>query len=57
MFPGPNDLVVDTDSMTYLGQPVQGSADVLSLGKTATTHHANYLRDAQVVGYLAKKLK
>jgi hypothetical protein len=57
VFPGANDLVVDTDSMTFLGQPAQGAPEVLSLGKTATTFHTNYFRDAAVVAFLAGKLK
>jgi len=57
VFPGANDLVVDTDSMTYMGLPAQGVPDVLTLGKTAVTYHTNYFRDAAVVGFLASKLK
>lgn len=55
VFPGANDLVVDTDSMSFLGEPAQGRPQVLSLGKTATTFHTNYFRDAKVVGFLAER--
>lgn len=57
LFPGANDLVVDTDSMTYLGDPPQGKPDVLQLGKSATTHHTSYFRDPKVIAFLADKLK
>lgn len=56
VFPGANDLVVDTDSMGFFGQPAQGKPQVLSLGKTATTFHTNYFRDPAVVAFLAKRL-
>jgi hypothetical protein len=54
VFPGANDLVVDTASMSFLGQPAQGKPELLSLGKTATTFHTNYFRDAAVVAFLAQ---
>jgi pimeloyl-ACP methyl ester carboxylesterase len=57
VFPGPNDLVVDTESMTFLGATPQGVPEVLALGKTATTHHTSYFRDAAVVKFLAGRLK
>jgi pimeloyl-ACP methyl ester carboxylesterase len=57
VFPGANDLVVDTASMSDLGQPAQGPIALLALGKTATTYHTNYFRDAAVVGFLAGKLQ
>lgn len=56
LFPGANDLVVDTDSMTYLGDPPQGKPDVLRLGKSATTHHTSYFQDPKVIAFLAAKL-
>lgn len=57
LFPGANDLVVDTDSMTFLGDPPQGKPDVLRLGKSATTYHTSYFRDPKVIAFLAEKLK
>lgn len=53
VFPGANDLVVDTDAMSFFGQPAQGEPQVLSLGKTATTFHTNYFRDAAVLKFMA----
>jgi hypothetical protein len=56
VFPGANDLVVDTESMSWLGAPSQGPIDLLDLGSTATTHHTNYFQDKQVVDFLAARL-
>lgn len=59
VFPGANDLVVDTGSMDFLGAapgPVQGRPEVLALGPNTSTHHTNYLRNARVVGLLAQRL-
>jgi len=59
VFPGANDLVVDTESMTYFGLPpgavTQGQPQVLNLGKSATTFHTNYFQNAQVVGFIAQQ--
>ncbi|MBI5259253.1 MAG: alpha/beta hydrolase [Burkholderiales bacterium] len=59
VFPGPNDLVVDTDSMTFFGAAprgvVQGAPEVLALGKSATTYHTNYFRNPEVVGFIAQR--
>jgi pimeloyl-ACP methyl ester carboxylesterase len=56
VFPGANDLVVDTDSMTWLGAPAQGPIDLLELGRTATTYHTNYFQDPLVLAFLAARL-
>ena len=56
VFPDANDLVVDTDSMSFLGVPAQGPLDLLSLGKTSTTYHTNYFQDPKVLGFLAARL-
>ena len=56
VFPGANDLVVDTESMSFLGQPPQGRPEVLALGRTSTTFHTNYFRDPAVVAFLARRL-
>lgn len=56
VFPGANDLVVDTESMSFLGVPAQGPMDLLALGKTSTTYHTNYFQDQQVVDFLSARL-
>lgn len=53
VFPGDNDLVVDTEAMVQLGE--HGSvavARVLDLGTSPYTHHTNYFRSAEVIAYL-----
>ena len=54
VFPGPNDLVVDVNSMFRLGE----AADIpfTDLGVSATTHHTNYFRNPQVLDCLRQRL-
>lgn len=54
VFPGPNDLVVDVDSMFRLGEG--GNITFEALGVGPTTHHTNYFRDERVIGYLVDQL-
>lgn len=54
VFPGPNDLVVDVDSMFRLGEG--GNIAFEALGVGPTTHHTNYFRDERVIGYLGDQL-
>ena len=54
VFPGPNDLVVDVDSMFRLGENKVIAFE--DLGVSPTTHHTNYFRDSKVLSYLDKKL-
>ncbi|MFT7776163.1 esterase/lipase family protein [Roseateles sp.] len=54
VFPGPNDLVVDVDSMFRLGEG--GNITFEALGVGPTTHHTNYFRDERVIGYLGDRL-
>jgi pimeloyl-ACP methyl ester carboxylesterase len=54
VFPGPNDLVVDVNSMFRLGEAADIAFD--DLGVSATTHHTNYFRDPRVLERLAKRL-
>lgn len=54
VFQGPNDLVVDLESMRSLGGP--GLTHFQSLGESAHTHHCNYLQDERVLDYLARRL-
>lgn len=55
VFPGPNDLVVDVDSMFRLGEAANIAFD--DLGVSPTTHHTNYFRDERVVDLLATRLR
>lgn len=55
VFPGANDLVVDTESMSVLG-PKQTAPHVFALGQSKTTHHTNYFLDPKVIGHLAATL-
>lgn len=54
VFAGPNDLVVDVDSMFRLGEG--GNIPFEALGVGPTTHHTNYFRDERVIGYLGDRL-
>lgn len=54
VFPGPNDLVVDVNSMSRLGESANITFD--DLGVSATTHHTNYFRDPRVLERLAARL-
>lgn len=54
VFPGPNDLVVDVDSMFRLGEG--GNITFEALGVGPTTHHTNYFRDERVIDYLGDQL-
>jgi pimeloyl-ACP methyl ester carboxylesterase len=58
IFPGSNDLVVDTEAMVQLGEGRVVDADrVLELGTSASTHHTSYFRSADVVQFLDDVLK
>lgn len=54
VFPGPNDLVVDVDSMFRLGEG--GNITFEALGTGPTTHHTNYFRDERVIEFLGDQL-
>ena len=54
VFPGPNDLVVDMNSMFRLGE--DAIIPFENLGVSATTHHTNYFRDPLVLSCLGKRL-
>ena len=55
VFPGPNDLVVDVNSMFRRGEDAVIPFE--NLGPSPTTHHTNYFRDPRVLDYLALRLK
>lgn len=56
LFPGDNDLVVDTDSMLQLGMPGATVPVALPPFTSATTHHTSYFRDPKVLAFLAGEL-
>lgn len=56
IFEGPNDLVVDTGSMTNLGVPHLQLADQPhDFGTTDKVWHCNYFRQPETIGYIIAK--
>lgn len=56
IFPGDNDLVVDTQSMTEFSvNPFLG--DVCDFGTSATVHHTNYFEQDKTLDFIAEKFK
>lgn len=55
VFPGGNDLVVDVDAMSQLGE-LKNITDFRDLGTSDVTHHCSYFRDADVIAFLKKQL-
>ncbi len=55
IFDGPNDLVVDVQAMSQLGERGRITT-FLDLGTSATVHHTNYFRDPRVLGFLGRQL-
>lgn len=58
IFMGDNDLVVDTASMTDLGESdfaLKMSADVCDFGTSDTVWHCNYFRQQRTIDYIAAK--
>lgn len=58
VFDAPNDLVVDTASMTVLGRPPQpiSIAAPLDYGENPTVHHTVYFRQPRTATFIAKSL-
>jgi pimeloyl-ACP methyl ester carboxylesterase len=57
VFPGDNDLVVDTWSMTELGVPKLKLAGAsCDFGNSDTVWHCNYFRQDKTINYIATKL-
>ena len=55
IFEGPNDLVVDTSSMTDFGVPnLQLAAQPWDFGTTDQVWHCNYFRQPQTIAYLTQ---
>jgi pimeloyl-ACP methyl ester carboxylesterase len=57
IFDGPNDLVVDTVSMTRLGQGAIGKDGRLEFAGDAAVHHCAYFRQPKSVQFLEAVLK
>jgi hypothetical protein len=58
VFPGKNDLVVDTASMTDLGDAefkLQLAADPCDFGTSDTVWHCNYFRQDKTIAYITEK--
>jgi hypothetical protein len=58
VFPGANDLVVDTPSMTDLGDSdfkIRISDDVCDFGTSDTVWHCNYFRQQKTIAYITAK--
>jgi hypothetical protein len=57
VFPGQNDLVVDTWSMTDLGAPefALSIRDVQDFGTSPTVWHCNYFRQPETIGFITAK--
>lgn len=58
LFPGPNDLVVDTASMNDFaeGVSVSTASRVLDFGRQGTVHHLNYFAQPETVAFLRRRL-
>lgn len=57
VFPGANDLVVDTSSMGDFGVPnLSLAAPAYDFGNSPTVWHCNYFRQPQTVTYIAGSL-
>jgi pimeloyl-ACP methyl ester carboxylesterase len=57
VFPGANDLVVDTWSMTQLGRPqFKLAGPVCDFGVSDTVWHCNYFRQEKTLNYIATNL-
>ncbi len=58
IFPGQNDLVVDTESMTeVLGLlPLAEATNLLDFGTSGTVHHTNYFRQRETIDFLGRTL-
>lgn len=59
IFREPNDMVVDTSSMTRLTGQVglSGSTHVLSFGRSPTVHHLNYFSQPQTIEFIKRSFK
>jgi pimeloyl-ACP methyl ester carboxylesterase len=58
VFPGPNDLVVDTSSMTDLGESgfkLKISDEICDFGTSDTVWHCNYFRQQKTIKYITDK--
>ena len=54
--PGPNDLVVDTSSMTTLGAPNLAEDCIEHFGDSPDVHHLNYFLQQRTCDFIMKRL-
>jgi hypothetical protein len=57
LFDGPNDLVVDTASMTELGPKQLAASRLHDFRRSATVHHTNYFEQKETLRFIASKLE
>jgi hypothetical protein len=57
IFEGPNDLVVDTASMTQLGAMSIPESHRLDLSDERTVHHCSYFRNRRTITFLTDVLQ
>lgn len=58
IFKGPNDLVVDTDSMSELAlQPIVAKADCHNFKTTSKVHHTNYFLQKETLEFILDRLQ
>jgi len=57
VFDGPNDLVVDTSSMTTLGAPNLDLHDIEHFGDSPDVHHLNYFLQKRTCDFIIDRLK
>lgn len=55
IFPGKNDLVVDTDSMDSFGSNLQLAGPACDFGTTNHIWHCNYFRQPQTIDYITRQ--
>jgi hypothetical protein len=56
VFAGPNDLVVDTESMTEFSKGTFSAERVLDFGTNPTVHHVNYFQQTRTVEFMEERL-
>jgi hypothetical protein len=56
VFPGPNDLVVDTDSMSDIPNVKIAASSVKDFGTTGLVHHTNYFGQPGTLDFILDKL-
>lgn len=55
VFPGANDLVIDTSSMTSFGVPGLKASGTCDFRTSSTVWHCNYFRQKRTIDYIAAR--